>query len=117
ENYNLSPPKYSKATLKQLNLYTWPGNIRELRNFCERMVILNSGKIIEPTNLPREFYSTPTPNSTFNLPDTGICLKTLEMSMIKQALDKTYGNQTKAARLLGLTRDTLLYRMKKYAIK
>ncbi|MDM8564198.1 sigma-54 dependent transcriptional regulator [Candidatus Halobeggiatoa sp. HSG11] len=117
ENYNLSPPKYSKTTLKQLRSYTWPGNIRELRNFCERMVILNGGKTIEPTNLPREFYSLPIPDSIFNLPDNGICLKKLEISMIKQALKKTYGNQTKAARLLGLTRDTLLYRMKKYAIK
>ncbi|MCK5877595.1 MAG: sigma-54-dependent Fis family transcriptional regulator [Candidatus Marithrix sp.] len=117
QNYNLSPPTYSKATLKQLRLYTWPGNIRELRNFCERMVILNSNKVIEPTNLPREFYFSPTSKSIFNLPDTGICLKTLEISMIKQALEKTYGNQTKAANLLGLTRDTLLYRMKKYAIK
>ena len=117
QNYNLPAPNYSKATLKQLHSYTWPGNIRELRNFCERMVILNSGKTIEPTNLPREFYSTSTPNFTFNLPATGICLKNLEISMIKQALEKTYGNQTKAARLLGLTRDTLLYRMKKYAIK
>ncbi|MFK5969613.1 MAG: sigma-54 dependent transcriptional regulator [Candidatus Marithrix sp.] len=117
KNYNLTTPSYSKATLKQLHSYSWPGNIRELRNFCERMVILNSGKIIEPTNLPREFYSISTPNSTFNLPDAGVCLKTLEISMIEQALEKTYGNQTKAARLLGLTRDTLLYRMKKYAIK
>ncbi len=121
QQHNLSAPKYTQATLKQLCHYTWPGNIRELRNFCERMLILFSGKTIEPTNLPHEIQLKQTtihPQLVgFALPDSGINLQALEIEMIHQALHKTYGNRSQAARLLGLTRDTLLYRIKKYAIE
>jgi len=119
ERHKLSPPHYNKATLKRLHRYKWPGNIRELRNFSERMLIFFSGKTIEPTHLPRQFQSEKTAMSTegFSLPETGINLEALEIQMIRQALDKTYGNRSQAARLLGLTRDTLLYRIKKHAIE
>jgi DNA-binding NtrC family response regulator len=118
EHHQLTPPRYSAATLRSLHHYSWPGNVRELRNFCERMLILFSGKIIEPTHLPFEFHTEPAlaPPTNFILPESGVSLESLEIQMIRQALTKTYGNRTQAARLLGLTRDTLLYRMKKYAI-
>lgn len=123
QQHKLPAPHYAKTTLKQLRRYRWPGNIRELRNFCERMLIFFSGKTIEPTHLPREFQQEYSKKATFiktdgfTLPDTGINLEALEIKMIRQALDKTYGNRTQAARLLGLTRDTLLYRMKKHTIE
>jgi DNA-binding NtrC family response regulator len=120
KQYGMQPPRYSKATVKLLNSYSWPGNVRELKNFCERMLILFSGRLIEPTNLPTEFqqqYSAKTPvTDGFELPDQGIRMQELEVSLIEQALSKTAGNRSRAARLLGLSRDTLLYRMKKYAI-
>jgi transcriptional regulator with GAF, ATPase, and Fis domain len=120
--YGLQPPRYSKSTLKLLNSYGWPGNVRELKNFCERMLILFSGRDVEPSNLPREFQQAIAPRATaalsegFELPDHGISMDELEASLIEQALYKTAGNRSRAARLLGLSRDTLLYRMKKYAI-
>lgn len=118
--YQLMPPRYSKAAMKVMNGYSWPGNVRELKNFTERMLILFSGRNIEPTNLPREFQQALAPKSMlsdgFQLPDQGISMDELEASLIEQALSKTAGNRSKAARLLGLSRDTLLYRMKKYAI-
>jgi transcriptional regulator with PAS, ATPase and Fis domain len=120
EHHQLSAPHYTKATLKQLRHYPWPGNIRELHNFCERMLILKSGKTIEPTHLPHEFQAEKNAchsTNEFTLPDTGINMESLEIQMIRQALQKTYGNRSKAARLLGFTRDTLLYRIKKYAIE
>ena len=121
QHHKLPAPRYSKETLKQLRRYNWPGNLRELRNFCERLLILCSGKTIEPTHLPHEFHSKKTTLSQhiegFHLPETGINLEALEIQMIHQALRKTYGNRSQAARLLGLTRDTLLYRIKKYAIE
>ncbi len=120
QRHKLATPHYSKATIKVLRRHTWRGNIRELHNFCERMLIFFSGKTIEPDNLPLEFQADKTAlihnTNGFNLPDTGINLKELEIELIRQALQKTYGNRSKAARLLGLTRDTLLYRIKKYAI-
>ena len=117
--HRLDAPRYSIAAIEALQKYDWPGNVRELRNLCERMLILFSGKTIQPENLPVEIRHTTPPSShpDFALPDQGIELEALESSMIQQALTKTQGNQSKAARLLGLTRGTLIYRMKKFALE
>ncbi|WP_455219722.1 sigma-54 interaction domain-containing protein [Kaarinaea lacus] len=119
--HELQAPVYSKAALKQLHQYHWPGNVRELRNFCERMLILFSGRQIELQNLPQEIsfpaHATLARQADgFILPDDGVKLEDLEIDIIKQALHKARGNRSRVARLLGLTRDTLLYRIKKYAI-
>ncbi|HEY8035596.1 MAG TPA: sigma-54 dependent transcriptional regulator [Methylobacter sp.] len=115
----LTAPKFSKQALKALKAYSWPGNIRELRNVCERLSILLAGKIIEPENLPSEFTAQKISNATpatanFTLPETGLKLDTLEADLINQALSRTNGNRSKSARLLGISRDTLLYRMQKH---
>ncbi len=116
--YGLETPRYSHKALTRLEAYNWPGNIRELRNFCERMVVLLSGRTVEVENLPQEIRSqqNATSNGPFTLPDNGISLDDLEQEMIRQALERTRGNRSRAARLLGLSRDTLLYRIKKYAL-
>ena len=99
-------------------LYDWPGNIRELRNFVERMLILFNGREIDVTNLPHEIHSRTkrAEGSLFNLPSGGVDLESLEITLMNQALQAANGNKSRAARLLGLTRDTFLYRLKKYAI-
>ncbi len=116
ENHSIEPPKFSKAALKILKDYPWPGNIRELRNLCERLSILLAGKIIEPENLPSQFitHASLFKLEAFTLPEDGIELETLEANLIHQALNRTNGNRSKSAKLLGLTRDTLLYRMQKH---
>ncbi len=118
--YQLETPKYTAAAMKALHDYHWPGNIRELGNVCERLLILFNGKTIDLANLPQEIRSNTiqTQNDeNFTLPDNGIRLEDLEASMINQALSKARGNQSRAAKLLGLTRSTLIYRMKKFAIQ
>jgi DNA-binding NtrC family response regulator len=114
--YGVTAPQFSKAALKALKYYDWPGNIRELRNLCERLCILLSGKTIEPENLPPEISaSKAVPDKPqFTLPSTGLQLDNLEASLIQQALELTQGNRSKSARLLGLSRDALLYRMQKH---
>ncbi len=114
--HGMQAPQFSNKTIKVLKAYSWPGNIRELRNLCERLCILLAGKTIEPENLPSEFNATlPPPNRPeFSLPLAGLDLDNLEASLIRQALDLTKGNRSKSARLLGLSRDTLLYRMQKH---
>lgn len=115
--YDLEMPRFSNASLAILRSYRWPGNVRELSNFCERMVVLLAGREIEPSNLPREMHKSNIEQAKpFALPDSGLCLEDLEQSLIRQALEKSHGNRSQAARLLGLSRDTLLYRLKKYAI-
>ena len=120
--YDLQAPTYSKGALKLLNHYHWPGNVRELKNLCERMLILFSGRRIEAENLPQEirqsqYEGTSLSGGAFKLPEQGLNMDDLEADLIKQALNRALGNRSKAARLLGLSRDTLLYRMKKYAIE
>jgi transcriptional regulator with GAF, ATPase, and Fis domain len=118
-SHGLAAPRYSDSARTVLRTYHWPGNVRELRNFCERMLILCPGCVIGVDNLPREFRCADQerPSAGLALPETGIDLYQFEADMIRQALAKTGGNQSRAARLLGLTRDTFLYRLKKYAIE
>ena len=116
KNHGSKSPKFSKASLKILKNYKWSGNIRELRNLCERLSILFSNQVIEPEHLPPEFQNETNHAELpdFVLPSTGIKLDTLEANLIHQALDRTQGNRSKSAKLLGITRDTLLYRMQKH---
>ena len=114
----LDVPRYNMQAIEYCQRYTWPGNIRELKNFCERMVILLSGKAITVDNLPLEIKTEQKTKTSdpYTLPEGGVVLEKLEAQLIGQAMDKSHGNQSKAARLLGLTRSALLYRMKKHAI-
>lgn len=118
--HDLPAPRYSNAAIARLREHPWPGNVRELRNFCERMLILCGGRDIEPANLPQEIRAPRAaedgPGLPFHFPEQGLQLEDLEQSLIRQALHNSRGNRSHAARLLGLTRDTLLYRIKKYAI-
>ncbi|HEY9198860.1 MAG TPA: sigma-54 dependent transcriptional regulator [Gammaproteobacteria bacterium] len=121
QRYALAAPRYTAQALRQLQAYGWPGNVRELRNLCERLVILCGGRDITPDNLPSEIrqpqMTQQTGHGGFHLPPEGVRLDELEVALIRQALQQTAGNRSRAARLLGLTRDTLLYRLKKYAIE
>ena len=113
-------PVYSVTSRNLLKAYRWPGNVRELKNFCERMVILFAGTTVQPDSLPIEIRrgaGSQRRAVDFLLPEQGIDLSSFEADIIGQALRMTGGNRSKAARLLGLTRDTLLYRIQKHAIK
>jgi len=102
--------------------YNWPGNVRELRNVMERAIILETNSTLCVKDLPGEIRNIqPTPvvvNNTYNfeLPEEGISLKELEKQVILQALQKANNNQTKASKLLGISRDTLRYKQKKYQL-
>jgi two-component system, NtrC family, response regulator AtoC len=100
--------------------YEWPGNVRELRNVVERAMILEDDDQITAKYLPRGLTgdsgmrsSGAKATDTFCLPSSGIALDEVEMSLVRQALARSGGNQTKAAELLYISRDQLRYRMKK----
>jgi DNA-binding NtrC family response regulator len=115
----VSPPRFTPAALARLKAHAWPGNVRELRNLCERLAVLLPGREIHPENLPAELRAAPAhPGAPgFRLPDQGVVLALVEESLIRQALQRTQGNRSRAARLLGISRDTLLYRLKKFGIR
>jgi DNA-binding NtrC family response regulator len=98
-----------------LQAYAWPGNVRELENFCQRLALLQPGQLVSVAELPQEMQPEPAGLAhPFKLPATGIDLAQVELDLIEQALEMAAGNRSKAARLLGISRDTLLYRMQKY---
>jgi two-component system, NtrC family, response regulator AtoC len=107
--------------------YSWPGNVRELRNVIERALILEDGDVITLEYLPRDLAAGGAHASAaraqtsaaaqneraYALPDSGLSLEELETSLVRQAIERSGGNQTRAAELLGISRDQLRYRLKK----
>ena len=107
--------RLSREAEQCLQRYNWPGNVRELENYCQRLALLQPGQLIQPEDLTEVMRPDVQVNSPqFSLPPSGIDLAQVELDLIEQALDMAAGNRSKAARLLGISRDTLLYRMQKY---
>jgi transcriptional regulator with PAS, ATPase and Fis domain len=104
--------------MNRLMSYPWPGNVRELRNVVERAMILENKRTLDVEDLPSEIVShrgnTPRGESPFRLAEGGYPLESMVREMVRQALEKTHGNQSAAARLLHISRDALRYKMKKY---
>jgi DNA-binding NtrC family response regulator len=107
--------RVSEDTLKILALYPFSGNVRELKNLVERAVILCNG----PELLPRDFHSLndPSEQSKPGLSERSFKLDDIEKDLIKKALQRTNSNQAKAASLLGISRYSLIRRLKKYDIE
>ena len=100
------------AAMALLEQYQWPGNIRELRNAIERAMLLNDHDRLVPddfTTLTRTVSAT-----AFKLPAEGLNLDEVERQLLTQALERTGGNQTQAAQLLGINRDQVRYRIEKF---
>lgn len=104
----------SPEAVEKLMAYTWPGNVRELRNTIERAVLLGKNPVIGPDDLVIGRGSQNTRPFMIDLPPGGIGLQVVEEQLVKQALAQTGNNQTKAAKLLQLSRDQLRYRMERY---
>jgi two-component system NtrC family response regulator len=112
-------PAIQKDVYSAFNLYSWPGNIRELENVVERALVLDKDGVIGLDDLP-DRLRTPAQrigNVRIELPDEGISLEKVERELILTALEKHDWNQTRAAAYLDVTRSTLLYRMQKYALE
>jgi len=113
----------SHAAMDVMTRYDWPGNVRELKNAIERAVILEDGDELRATYLPSQLTNTPAaaPSAPapgeFTLPKGGVSLERVEESLVRQAMDQAAGNQTRAAQLLDITRDTLRYKLKKFNVE
>ncbi len=97
----------------------WPGNVRELENAIERLVVLAPGPEITINDLPEHLRGARRPAGSLDLdiPPQGISLEAVERHLILQALRRADWNQTQAARLLDISRKTLIYRMEKYGLR
>ena len=120
-------PKLAPAALKLLLSYAWPGNIRELRNTIERALLLSTGDSITPEDLPLEKMRG-TPVSMERVPEAAPRAaqmfavaaldeeSRLDYERIVESLSLCSGNQTRAAKLLGMSRRTFCARLKAYNI-
>ncbi len=122
DRYNKGGFHFNAAAKEALLRHPWPGNVRELRNTIEQAVLLAQSRVIKPDQVALSSHTlepcAPSrmeagPNS-FLLPESGLNFADLEREMLEQALERTGGNVTKAARLLGLSRDTFRYRLDKF---
>jgi len=106
------------AAMEMLCRYDWPGNVRQLRNVIERALILHPLiKELRAEHLPPEIRQAPKPVvGVAGSATAGMSLQDTEIKMLREALERSAGNQSKAARLLGISRDTLRYRLKKYEL-
>ncbi|NIS74024.1 MAG: response regulator [Deltaproteobacteria bacterium] len=121
--YNKKTPKgISPEAEKLMVSCRWRGNVRELRNVIERIVVLESDELIMPGHLPREMHGITDPASIgkidkFILPEGGMSLDALEKDLMIQALERTNHNKTQAARLLNISYESIRYHIKKYGLE
>jgi len=109
-------PEISKPAQDQITNYPWPGNVRELQNAIERGVILSHGEAINSNHLGIEIPPGNSQWVNFELPDSGISIDEVERDFMTQAMNKTQQNKTAAAKLLGLSRSALRYRLEKFGL-
>lgn len=117
--------RLSAEVAESFRRYPWPGNVRELRNVIERALILEDAESITTEYLPAGIAAAASPggaarpvaggarNWKIELPAGGLLLDDVESSLVQQAIETSGGNQTRAAELLGISRDQLRYRLKK----
>jgi two-component system response regulator AtoC len=110
----------SPEALDLLRSHRWPGNVRELEHAIERAVVLAEGPTIEESDLPDDVRAVPGPASQAPRAATDLSVKrafrALEEQLIRDALDRTGGNRTRAAELLDLSYRALLYKIKEYGV-
>jgi len=120
EKFKAGSKRMSADAMQALVRYQWPGNIRELENTIERIVILTHGDEFRPSDLPAEVRAGSNPaerqDSGFILPEEGVSLEEVELDLVRQALDRSGSSVPKAAKLLGLTAKTLEARMQRLGL-
>lgn len=107
-------PSISKGVLPKLESYSWPGNVREIQNLAARLVALASSESIELSDLPDNISgSEQSQSGIWDLPDSGLALEDWTDRLILSALEKNDWNQSKTAKFLNISRNTLVYRLER----
>ncbi len=109
---NLEQPVITSDAMAYLSRLPYPGNIRELKNLVERTLLVGSDGLFEA----RHFEAQTQPSDSNAVPKTGLTLEETERQSIINALEKSRGNMTQAALLLGISRQSLYRRMEKYGV-
>jgi DNA-binding NtrC family response regulator len=114
QRYGLAEPELAPELIEAMRRYSWPGNVRELQHLVERAVLLSDGQQLTPSamSLDGEQMKEKPSAPASELQD--MTLEAAEYQLITQALERSNGNVSEAARRLGVTRMALRYRMQKY---
>ena len=115
----MRPPKIERDVFKVFFDYPWMGNVRELENLVERMVVLSDGDNLTLTDVPEtvKYPSSTKSELWFDLPFEPISLEALEREIIRTSLLRHDGNQSQTSKYLGITRSALIYRIQKYGLE
>jgi DNA-binding NtrC family response regulator len=114
--HHREPKEISRQAMRLLRLYAWPGNIRQLRNLIERLVITVKDPVIEPEHLPEEIQASREDARTMVV-SLGSSLKDIESEAIRRTLIEVTNHREKAAKLLGISLRALQYKIKEYGIR
>ncbi|MBA3784582.1 MAG: sigma-54-dependent Fis family transcriptional regulator [Acidobacteria bacterium] len=117
--HDIKPLRIEREVFQKFFNYVWMGNVRELENVVERMVVLAGDETLTLEDIP-ENIKNPSDNFGnlwFSLPVEPINLETVEAEIIREALNRFDSNQSQTARYLGITRSALIYRMQKYGLE
>lgn len=106
----VEPATFSESAVAKLVEYSWPGNVRELENVIERSMVLHGGGMLDGPDIRLDASPRRVSNGEAFLPD-GVSLDDYEKSIIREALRRADGNKSQAARLLGISRNALRYRL------
>ncbi|HKR81221.1 MAG TPA: sigma-54 dependent transcriptional regulator [Nitrospira sp.] len=114
--HHRQPKEISRQAMRLLRLYAWPGNIRQLRNLIERLVVTVKSAVIEPEHLPEEVQASREDARTMVV-SLGSPLKEIEREAIRRTLVEVTNHREKAAKLLGISLRALHYKIKEYGIR
>ena len=114
--HHREPKDVSREAMRLLRLYAWPGNIRQLRNLMERLVVTVRDKTIQPEHLPEEIQASKEDTRTM-LVTLGTSLEEIELDVIRRTLAEVTNHREKAAKLLGISLRALQYKIKEYGIR
>jgi len=123
--YGFKQPRFTPRAIGAVRNYPWPGNIRELSHTIERALVMNPGDVIDEEHLALggqqaskgSVRMTTLNDLEIDFSQGGVRLEDVEIGLIKQAMEFTRGNQVRSAKLLGLSRDALRYRLEKYKLR
>ncbi|HRH46446.1 MAG TPA: sigma-54 dependent transcriptional regulator, partial [Pyrinomonadaceae bacterium] len=116
--HNIKQPKVEREVFGAFYNHPWLGNVRELENVVERMVVLSDQETLSLRDVPENIkdFQSSSENLWFSLPAEPIDLEAVECEIIREALKRFDGNQSQTARYLGITRSALIYRMQKFEL-
>jgi len=114
--HQIKAREISREAMRLLRRYAWPGNIRQLKNLMERLVVTVGDAVVQPEHLPEEIQASKEDVHTM-LVLLGTALEDIEQQVIARTLKEVTNHREKAAKLLGISLRTLQYKIKTYGIR